>query len=207
MKEASSLSQILLSQLNQKKAELNLTEKAPVLSFLPPFLLQEVPAAAKETQYSFQSFESTDELLKTFPGTEVKRGHPKEIYRFLTGNEDVFLDFDQLGVIRLSRKTRTEVPTNSQMSRWLDYALSPELWGPEGKWTRFHEQLHKLFEKHNLLERSSVPGYYPLKSNARLWEKFSLKGDLSESTFALILSWTFSLTDLRMLEAFFNEEK
>lgn len=206
MKEASSLSQILLSQLNQKKVELVLIEKAPVLSFLPPFLLQNMPAVAKETQYSFQFFESADELLKSFPEAELRRGHPHAIYQFLTGNQDVFLDFDQLGLVRLSRKQPSAPPENSQIARWLDYALSPELWGPDGKWTRFHEQLHKLFENHNLLERFSVPGYYPLKSNARLWEKYPLKGDLSENTFALVLPWTFSLTDLRKLESFFNEE-
>jgi len=206
MKEASSLSQILLSQVNQKNDVLNLTEKAPVLSFLPPFLLQDLPYIQKDAQYSFQSFENTEGLLKSFPGVELRRGHPKEIFRFLTGNEDVFLDFEQLGVVRLSRSHSNVVPTDLKMSRWLDYALSPELWGPEGKWVRFHERLHKLFEKHNLLERSSVPGYYPLKSSARLWEKYPLKGDLSDQTFALVLSWTFSLTDLRKLETFFNEE-
>ncbi len=206
MKEASSLSQILLNQVNQKNGDLVLTEKAPVLSFLPPFLLQEVPFVAKETQYSFQSFNGSDELLKAFPGADLRRGHPKEIHRFLTGNQDVFLNFDQLGVIRLSRTENNDVPSDVQMSRWLNYALSPELWGPDGKWPRFHEQLHKLFEKHNLLERSSVPGYYPLKINARPWEKYALKGDRSDNTFALVLSWTFSLNDLRRLEAIINEE-
>jgi hypothetical protein len=204
MKEAPSLSQILLNQLNQKTEDLNLTEMGPVLSFLPPFLLQEMPPFTKEAQYSFQPYKTAAELLKEFPSAQIRRGHPKEIHRFLSGNEDVFLDFDQLGVVCLSRKTATSVPTNSQMARWLDYALSPELWGPEGKWTRFHEQLHKLFEKHNLLERNSVPGYYPLKSNARVWEKYPLKGDLSEQSFALVLPWTFSLTDLRKLESFFS---
>ena len=207
MKEATSPSQILLSQLDRKNDVLDLTEKAPVLSFLPPFLLQEMPVVAKETQYSFQSFANEDELLKAFPGSDIQRGHPKEIYRFLSGNEDVFLNFDQLGLVRLSRNKSETPQTDFRMARWLDYALSPELWGPEGKWTRFHEHLHKLFEKHNLLERFSVPGYYPLKSNARLWEKYPLIGDLSGNTFALVLPWTFSLTDLRKLEALLNEEK
>lgn len=204
MKEAPSLSQILLNQLHQKNDDLNLTEKGPVLPILPPFLLQEMPPFTKETQYSFEAFENAAELLRAFPDAQIRKGHPKEIHRFLSGNEDVFLDFDQLGVVCLSRKPTTSSPSNSRLARWLDYALSPELWGPEGKWTRFHEQLHKLFEKHNLLERNSVPGYYPLKSNARVWEKYPLKGDLSEQGFALVLPWSFSLTDLRKLESFFS---
>lgn len=206
MKEASSLSEKLLGQLSLKDPKLFLSEKAPVLSFLPPFLLQEVLIAEREAQYSFEFFEGPDALLKAFPGVTIKKGHPKEIYRFLTANEDIFLDFDQLGAIRLSRKPAQATPTDAKMSRWLDYALSPELWGPDGKWTRFHEQLHKFFEKHNLLERTSVPGYYPLKSDARSWEKYPLEGDLSGSTFSLVLSWTFSLSELRKLETIFNEE-
>lgn len=207
MKEAPSLSEKLLGQISQNDRQLFLSEKAPVLSFLPPFLLQEVRVGEKDTQYSFESFEGREALLKAFPGVKITKGHPKEIYRFLTANEDAFLDFDQLGVIRLSRNPAQTTPMDAKMSRWLDYALSPELWGPEGKWTRFHEQLHKLFEKHNLLERTSVPGYYPLKSNAFPWEKYPLVGDLSGSTFTLVLSWTFSLSELRKLESIFHEEK
>lgn len=197
MKEATPFASILLKQLDRHAEHLVLTEKAPVLEFLPPFLLKESTQNVVTTRQEFQ---------KQFPDAIIRRGHPKEIYKYLKGNEDVAFDFDQLGCVFVSRNSTQDLSENPGMRLWLNYALSPELWGPEGKWTRFHERLHKLLEKHKLLEGSALPGYYPLKIQARSWETLPIEGDRTESSFALVLPWTFSLTDLKKIESLLIEE-
>lgn len=207
MKEAS-LAETLLQQMKPDSGQLILSEKGPVLDILPPFLLKEIPAGDfRETNFHFEEFRSPAELTKKYPEAVLRKGHPFEIFRFLSGSSPVFLDFEGLGCVLLSSEpTGTEVK-NTRMGLWLNYALSPELWGTEGKWTRFHEELHKVFEDKKLLDGHAVPGYYPLKSDARPWERYSLIGDKSESSFTIVLPWKFSLSDLRSLKAFINEEK
>lgn len=207
MKEQMSLAEILLNQTKVKSGMMKLQDSAPVLPFLPPFLLKEIPeGVSRETDYHYEAYPERESLMRKFPLAKIKRGHPREIHSFLSGSSEVFLDFDQLGCVYLSAHPSGEARPVDAMGRWLDYALSPELWGPEGKWTRFHERLHKLFEKHNLLEGASSPGYYPLKPDARSWEIFPFQGDLQNGVYALVLPWTFSLTDLGKLEALVNGE-
>ncbi len=207
MKESTSLANILLGQLDRKSDHLDLTENAPVLEFLPPFLLKENPSAPlPESQFGFCSFPTHEKLLEKYPEAIIKRGHPKEIYRFLKGSGDAALNFDQLGFVYISRDMTLGSDDNLRMKAWLNYALSPELWGPEGKWTRFHERLHNLLEKRKMLEGPSLPGYYPLKVNARSWETLPVKGDLTTESYNMVLPWTFSLSDLKKIESLFNEE-
>lgn len=207
MKESTSLASILLRQLDRKNDRLVLTENAPVLEFLPPFLLKETfPLTIPTFQFGFSSFSSKDKLLEKFPEAVVKRGHPKEIYQFLKGSSDAAFDFDQLGFVHVTRDANMGSSDEGKMRAWLSYALGPELWGPEGKWTRFHEHLHNFLETHKLLEGSSLPGYYPLKLNARSWEKLPIEGDVSDNSYALILPWTFSLSDLKKIESLLQEE-
>ncbi|MES2528284.1 MAG: hypothetical protein V4598_14445 [Bdellovibrionota bacterium] len=197
MKEATSIASILLEQLDLKSDRLVLTENAPVLKFLPPFLLKD---------FSPDVLTERKEFLKQYPEAILKRGHPVEIYKYLKGNEDVAFDFDQLGCVHLSRHSAQDLSENPRMRLWLNYALSPELWGPEGKWTRFHERLHKLLENHKLLEGTALPGYYPLKIQARSWETLPVEGDKTESSFNLVLPWSFSLTDLKKIESLLIED-
>ncbi len=197
MKEDQSLPEKLLEQIEKKSDVLNLSANAPVLEFLPPFLLKDfVSSSLQEAQYSFEPVPQTP---------SVRKGRPVEIHRFLTGMNDIELDFEQLGCVRISRKIHEQNQNDEKMARWLNYALSPELWGTEGKWPRFHERLMSLFEKYNLLDGPALPGYYPLKSDARSWEEMPFQGDLSGSTFSLLLPWAFSLSDLKKLESLLNE--
>lgn len=194
--------------MQSKSDHLNLSENSPVLAVLPPFLLKEIPDGQfRETNYHFEEFRNSEELMRKFPKAHVRKGHPHEIFRFLASSEQLFLEFGDLGSVAINHNASGNQVKKDRMSLWLDYALSPELWGTEGKWTRFHEELHKLFEEKNLLQGPAVPGYYPLKSDARSWEKLPISGDLSETCLTLVLPWTFSLTDLRRLKSFVNEEK
>jgi hypothetical protein len=207
MKDDMTLAEILLDQMKGKAEVMQLKEDAPVLPFLPPFLLKELPGGlSREIDYHFEAFPHREALKLKYPAAEIRKGHPKEIYLFLRGNSEAFLDFDQIGCVYLTTIPSGVAKSINKMGRWLDYALSPELWGPEGKWTRFHERLHKLFESNNLLEGGDSPGYYPLKSEARSWENFPFQGDARNGVYALVLPWTFSLTDLGKLESLINEE-
>lgn len=207
MKEDMNLAEIILKQMQEKPEIMKLQESAPVLPFLPPFLLKALPEGfSREIDFHYESFEDPFSLKRKYPQADIKRGHPKEIYRFLSGNVELFLDFDQLGCVFLSPSPTGEARKICRMGRWLDYALSPELWGPEGKWTRFHERLHKLFERNNLLEGADTPGYYPLRPDSRSWDNFPFQGDRQNDVYRLILPWTFSLTDLGKLESLVNEE-
>lgn len=205
MKETS-LSEILLKQMESHADHMNLSEEGPVLSRLPPFLLRPLPETAlRESHYHFEEFSSAGELRKKYPQAEIRKAHPHEIYRFLS-TAQTYLDFEQLGCVALNNHPLGKEIPMSRMGLWLNYALSPELWGTEGKWTRFHEQLRKVFEEKNLLEGTAVPGYYPLKSDARPWEKYPFTGDRNGNVYTLVLPWTFSLSDLGRLTAFINEE-
>ncbi len=207
MKESPSLANVLLGQIENKKDRLVLTEKSPVLEFLPPFLMKEsIPSSMPENRFGFCSFPSQAKLQEKFPDVLIKKGHPKEIYQFLKGSSDVALNFDQLGFVYLTRDVSLQ-NCDERMRSWLGYALSPELWGPEGKWSRFHERLLNIFEKHKLLEGSPHPGYYPLKIDGRSWESFPFQGDLTKSSYDLILPWAFSLSELKKLESLLNEER
>lgn len=198
MKEVQSLPEKLLEQMEKKSDVLNLSASAPVLEFLPPFLLNEKASSSlQEAQYSFS-------IIPKSPS--VRKGRPVEIHRFLTGMDDMELDFEQLGCVRLSRKIESSEQTDEKVAKWLNYALSPELWGTEGKWPRFHERLVRLFENNNLLEGHPLPGYYPLKSKGRSWDKLPFRGDLAGDVYTLLLPWTFSLTDLKRIESLLNEE-
>ena len=203
----SGISQELWERSSRKSEILELKYDSPVLSFLPPFLLRELPPGEfRETNFHFEYFSNAAELLEKNPGADLRRGHPYEIHRYLSGSTEAYLDFDGLGCVSLSHEPSGAQSPHTKMTLWLNYALSPELWGPEGKWSRFHAPLQKLFEDKKLLDGPAVPGYYPLKSNAISWEKYPLSVDRKGSVTSLVLPWTFSLTDLRRLIEMFSKE-
>lgn len=141
--------------------------------------------------------------------TNLKSGKPYQINRFLTGLEQIELQMPWSG-IKISKHfialpahlTKEHYLTQT----WLNYALSPELWGPAGKWTRFHQKLTDLFEKFNLLEAPSEIGFYRLKSKAKLIEKYGFKGDDLGDCYQIILPWDFSLSSLNKLEEIITQE-
>src|SRR6476660_209481 len=100
MKEHMNLAEILLKQIETKSDVMKLQDSAPVLPFLPPFLLKEIPeGVAREIDYHYEAFEDQLSLKEKFPQAQIRRGHPHEIHRFLSGASEVFLDFDQLGCV------------------------------------------------------------------------------------------------------------
>ena len=83
---------------------------------------------------------------------------------------------------------------------WLDYALSSELWGEVGKWTRFHQRLQTAFKDSEILAGQDFTGFYPLKTEAQWLSKYGFQGRLTETNYDLILTWDFPLSALLELE-------
>ena len=84
MKE-STLSEILLKQIESHADHLNLSGEGPVLGQLPPFLLRPLPETTlRESHYHFEEFSSAEDLRKRYPHAEIRKAHPHELYRFLS---------------------------------------------------------------------------------------------------------------------------
>jgi hypothetical protein len=215
------------SEYLQKEAKeefpLDLTLDGPILSRTHPHVLMArllyLHNPEQETEVTevygwfFDCFESLDDASAKYPGIQLKfTGRPWSINKFLQGNaEKAIVDFAELGAVVLSK---SELKTGKRnklyhhiLTAWLTYALSPELWGPVGKWTRFHSRLHELFSSHDLLlSGEDTIGYYPLKSKAAKLHDSGFMGTNLDKSYLLVLPWTFSLTALNKLEEIVKQE-
>lgn len=214
-------SDLILLQNQEKKNDFDLRTNAPLLSFLHPKMLKAIlenmmspekaPAPIEIPNWFYDSFSHIQDAQNTFPQSNSYQGNPAAIGNFINSSEEQALfDFSPYGAFVLSR-----VPLSSSspigfhsyvIPPFLGYALSPELWGPQGKWVRFHERLHTLFEKYNLLKGDDYPGLYPLREEARLLEEFDIQGTSLEDSYILTLPWTFPLSALEKLEAIISQE-
>lgn len=174
--------------------------------------LATIPEEINLKDFSYQCFEDLSSAEKAHPEVKLKFvGRPWGIYQLLeSGLKEAIIDFQSLGSVYLAPFGKEWERGGEQhdhlLPLWLNYALSPDLWGPVGKWTRFHERLMNLFNQHNLLDGKASLGYYPLKEEAKKLESMGLQGTLLNKGFLLVLPWTFSLTDLNKLEAFVEQE-
>jgi hypothetical protein len=163
-------------------------------------------------EWSFRGFPSLEEAKNAFPNIEkCFYGQPWAVNNFLASKDNqAIIDFASLGVAVLSRYQLSGPSVNSLQRRllaaWLPYAVSPELWGPVGKWNRFHTTLHDLFNKHNLLLEGDCAGYYPLKSKAQILSRYGFIGSSLDKSYVLVLPWTFSLSGVRKLEKIVQQE-
>lgn len=138
-------------------------------------------------------------------------GKPWMLGRFLTEkNSEAIIDFKELGVVVISKnlldlKAKNEL-CDHVLPQMLNYALSPELWGINGKWPRFHARINKILEKKNLLEGHAYTGYYPLKLEAKKIENSGFFGSEVDNTYLLVLPWSFSLSALEKLEDVIERE-
>jgi hypothetical protein len=156
--------------------------------------------------YNLLTFKNQADALKNYPQTKSYGGFPWQVWQFLKdAPAEAVVHFGEMGSVYLSKSESFApylVPEvhHYTLPLWLDYALSPELWGPAGKWTRFHERLHTLFADNGLLIDQDFPGYYPLKTEAQWLGKHGFHGLQSNEKFILILTWDFPLSGLVELE-------
>ncbi len=162
--------------------------------------------------WSFQCFDKMRAAQLSHPTVVLCfEGRPWTVAKFIhSSHSEAIVDFKELGAVYLFKGLRSlpSEPGQQQylLSLWLAYALSAELWGPMGKWTRFHDRLYSLFHRRNLLEGEASPGHYPLKPNAEILERAGFLGSRLDKSYLLVLPWTFSLTALQRLEEFISQE-
>lgn len=210
-------SEILFSQVKQKSFGFDLSGDGTLFTIRHPALIkvqhqfEQTPTDLILRQLSsgqaLESYSNLKEAQAKHPETETFSGFPCHIYQLLQKNpQHALIDFGELGAVYISRQSSTPTQPHGHalhhylLPVWLDYALSAELWGPVGKWTRFHERLHTLFTKYGLLDGEDFPGYYPLKIQADWLGNFGFKGKLNKNSFDLTLQWDFPLSGLVELE-------
>jgi hypothetical protein len=170
------------------------------------------PDEVQLSGFSYHCFKNFTSAGTYYPDINFKFiGKPWALKKFLEGEEQrAIIDFDPFGAVMLSRQNehfpRGKELHDSLLPIWLNYALSSEIWGPQGKWQRFHDRLMKTFNAYNLLDTGPTLGYYPLKSIAEKLETKGFLGTRLEKSYLLVLPWTFSLTALNKLEDVIRQE-
>lgn len=215
-------SERLLKQNKIDESRFDLTIEAPAITILPPKIIwaqlqfehgpeQEV-AKVEIPGWHYDCFKDFPSAESKYPGIQNKFiGTPKSMFQFLQNAESqALIDFSPLGTVALSKSPLPTEVKNELAERtlplWLHYALSPELWGEQGKWTRFHSRLHTLLKGKDLLSGEDYPGYYPLHKTAKKLESFGFFGSDLEKAYVLVLPWSFPLTALEKLEKCIQQE-
>ena len=207
----------LLNQVQNRPNKYQLTGLGPLFNLLHPALIkcrytfehssEDLTFRSNSSAWHLVSYKNQQEAEASVKGVKRYQGHPWQVYRFLEGNTlEAIIHFDQIGSVHLSKSELVQNLFGSfqlhhhALPIWLDYALSTELWGPSGKWTRFHGRLHTLFDNYGLLIEQDFPGYYPLKKEAQWLSKYGFQGNLTQTNYDLILTWDFPLSGLVELE-------
>lgn len=210
-------SEELFSQLKQTKSSYLLNGQGPIFELLHPALIKcahlfthspsELVFRSSSSGWNLMAFKTQQEALKKLKEMRSYGGFPWQMSQFIQDNPvEALINFGQLGSVHLTKAgIPVDYPENSgphifALPIWLDYALSPELWGTSGKWTRFHTRLHTLFANYGLLIEQDFPGFYPLKKDAQWLLHHGFKGQLTETSFDLIMTWDFPLSGLVKLE-------
>lgn len=209
-------SETLLAQLKLKKSAHQMDGKGSITQLTHPAILKiqqqftespnELNLSLKSGDYHILTFKNKAEAQKNYPQIQNFDGFPWHLGQFRAQSPDeALIHFGDLGSVLLSKLESFSpylVPElhHYTLPVWLDYALSPELWGPAGKWMRFHERLNTLFEDNGLLIEKPFPGYYPLKKEAQWLETHGFHGLQTNDQFVLIFTWDFPLSGLVELE-------
>ena len=171
----------------------------------------QTPPKFEHREWSASFYKNFSEALLFYTRLEHVKGAPHEVFKFLTGTAAARICvFSPLGATVLSRSELTHSSSRGDhlflLPPWVSYAVSPELWSGIGKWPRFHERLHTLFEKFQLLQGEDHPGFYPLKAKAKQLEKHGFRGSVVNNSYILVPNWTFPLSALIKLEEAVEKE-
>lgn len=203
-----SLIEQISEQMKRKRGDFDFNQVPLIVEVLPPLVLS-ADSATDLQHLSWENYQLTfyaeEEALPVLP---LQRGTPAGIYSFLQElPAQALFDFAPLGKVHFHQGEPRESGTNmGKLQAWLRYALSPELWGPQGKWTRFHQRLHTLFGQNHLLKSENIPGRYILSPDQLDWEKLGIRGDLIQGgLLELTIPWHFPLSALNKLEDLIKE--
>lgn len=208
-------SEALLKQVQKKDLPYNLSGEGAIFSILHPALLKcqhvfthtpdQLTPRFSSGIWKLKAYKDQQSAEKNHSSIKAFGGFPYQIAEFIQESPaKCLIHFGHLGTVYLSKDEELESKVSELhdflLPLWLDYALSAELWGPVGKWTRFHERLHTLFEKYGLLIDKDSPGYYPLKQEAQWLGAQGFQGKLTHNQYNLIFPWDFPLSGLIELE-------
>jgi hypothetical protein len=165
------------------------------------------------TGWQYDCFRDFKEATEKYPEITHKfTGRPWNIYEFLQGSTpSAIVDFKEWGTIALSRTQSFVYHGGNELHHyalpvWINYVMSPELWGPQGKWIRFHQDLSKVLSDQQLLMPNSSLGRYILDSKAQRLESYGFLGSNIENLYHLVLPWSFSLSALKKLIVVIEQE-
>lgn len=213
----------LLANQSEEHYPLDLGLEAPIMNQIHPKLIwaklqfeRNLPLTLPHIDLdgrSYQCFSSRDEATNKFSNIDLKFvGRPWSLKKFLDENHsEAIIDFPPLGTIVLSRNSLGPHSSEATLPQillplWMSYALSPELWGAQGKWTRFHSRIFQLLNEKQLMNGTNVVGHYQLNEKAKILENYGFIGTLLEKSYVLVLPWTFSLSALNKLEETIRQE-
>lgn len=206
-------SEMLIHSSKEKKSSYDLRTNAPVTDLLHPKVLRALLEFQNNPQQDdeplpfgtgFLTFlKNGAEAKQAFPHLVLISSYPAQFYVWNQKKPESILDFSEYGTIVYTHG-KPSVPSDSlkkaMLSPWIDYATSPELWGPQGKWLRFDQRLRTLFSHFQLLRDPTSLGSYKLKAEAQILEKHHFFGTLEGDSYTLNLPWTFPLSALEALE-------
>lgn len=214
-------SSILSSELLEEYP-VNLQSDGPLMNPIHPRLIwaqllfkhqleqAEVPSLPG---WSYRSFSHFFEASDYYPDISLKFvGRPWSLHAFMEGSSTMaIIDFNEWGTVALSKSEKFEPDTGKQLHHyaipiWLSYALSPELWGPQGKWVRFDREMMKTLNERGLLKPGSTVGRYFLDLRAQSLSNLGFPGTISDDSYILELPWSFSLSSLKKLTQTIEQE-
>jgi len=211
-----------LQKQMKERFPIDLTMDGPIITRLHPKLVWQKLLFERNPEQELPSQEipgwkacyyaTREEALRAHPSVEYNfDGRPWNVFQFLDKKiEEAIIDFPPLGSVVLSKNQLPPQEENGLhrhlLPSWVCYALSPELWGPVGKWTRFHSRLHAILKECKLLDGEDSVGYYPLIGKAQSLESSGFLGTKLEKSFVLVLPWDFSLSELEKLEETIRQE-
>lgn len=163
--------------------------------------------------WHYECFSHINLAIASYPEiTDKFIGQPWKIHQFFNSSvETAIIDFKELGSVVLSKHELQHQPPSTGVEYhvlppWINYALSPELWGPNGKWSQFHRRLMTLITEKNLHNGTCLPGFYKLNIQAQKINSYGLKGTLLDNSYLIVLPWCFSLSSLEKLESIISQE-
>jgi hypothetical protein len=211
-------SDMVLQQVREHVPSYDFRSSAKLFAFLHPQVLRSMLSYLHDPDHMIQGFHfrswnlhgfaTSEEALSAFPSLVIEKGTVANFAAWMEAPKEVAFDFESLGFAVFSETLpATEMGlATAMLSPWFSYATSPELWGPQGKWTRFHSQLETLFEKYGLMKGKNRPGLYLLSPQIKKLEKFGFLGDDLGDVIQWSLPWTFPLSGLKELEVKLSQE-
>ena len=205
-------------ELPAKPAPYNLTLENVLTDLTHPRVLRaEIehnldPVPFTHPIYKAAFYATPAEAKKNHPEVTLTfSGMPHGVWSFMQQSNPAIIDFPGIGTGVLSQSDLRQAPSSgihlNKLSPWVTYALSPELWGPQGKWTRFHQRLSVLFKDNKLLQNEAIPGFYSLKAEGSALEKHGFRGSNLNGAYVLQMNWTFPLSGLSKLEETLSKGK